>query len=160
MALHDISVVKADPSRMSDYRRVFDGSSLFRHYGQMLYDWLDGGMENGELMVAEARDGEAVGIMIMQMTSMYAGLPYIALLGVRSDYRNKGVGEKLIRYFIDTYEAKGIDRSFIAVNDFNPRARLLYTAMGFEKFTTFPEALDPTHSVYLLMRKSRINDKI
>lgn len=157
MALHDVTVVKADPTRMEDCRRVFDGSTLLRHYGDTLYDWLDGGMADGDLVVAQARDGDIVGAMIMQMTSMYAGLPYIALLGVRSDYRNKGVGEKLIRYFIDSYEAKGIDRSFIAVNDFNPRARLLYTAMGYDKFSTFPEALDPAHSVYLLMRKSKLS---
>ena len=156
MALYGVSVVKADPCRLEDYKRIFDGSTLFRHYGDMLYEWLEAGLADGELWIAEARDGEAVGAMIMTLDSVYANLPYLALLGVRSDYRNKGVGEKLIRFFIDTYEAMGIDRGFIAVNDFNPRARLLYTAMGFEKFTSFPEAKDPSHSVYLLMRKSHL----
>lgn len=156
MALHEVHIVKADPSRLEDYKKIFVDSTLLRHYGDMLYEWLEAGLASGELWIAEDRNGEAVGSMIMTLESMYANLPYLALLGVRKDYRNKGVGEKLLRYFIDSYESLGIDRGFIAVNDFNPRARLLYTAMGFNKFATFPEALDPSHNVYLLMRKSHL----
>ena len=67
--------------------------------------------------IAEDGNGEAVGFMWAQLNSIYAEQPYISLLGVRSDYRAHGVGQKLIQYFIDIYESKGFERGLIAVND-------------------------------------------
>jgi ribosomal protein S18 acetylase RimI-like enzyme len=92
--------------------------------------------------------------MWMQIESVYANMPYLALLGVRRDYRSHGIGQMLLKYFIQSYESKGYDRGFIAVNDFNPLARRLYEDMGFHKFMQMPESLDPSHNLYLLMRKT------
>lgn len=155
MAVHEVHVVKATAGKFEEYKKIFDGSSLLRHYQQDLYDWMEAGLSNDEAYIAEDRNGEAVGFMWMQLESMYAGQPYLALLGVRSDYRYHGVGQILIQYFIDTYEAQGFDRGLIAVNDFNPRARALYEDMGFHKILQYPEAISPSNNVYLLMRKTR-----
>ena len=154
MAVHEIHIVKADKSRAMDYRRIFDGSKLFRHYGENVHNWMDSALANDEVWIAEDRNGEAVGFMWMQIESVYANMPYLALLGVRTDYRSHGVGQMLIKYFIESYESNGYDRGFIAVNDFNPLARRLYEDMGFHKFMQMPESLDPSHNLYLLMRKT------
>jgi len=155
VAVNEVHVVKATAEKFEEYKKIFDGSSLLRHYGQNLYDWMEAALSDGDAFIAEDRLGEAVGFMWMQLDSMYAGQPYLALLGVRKDYRYHGVGQKLIQYFIDVYESKGFDRGLIAVNDFNPRARALYEAMGFHKILQYPEALSPSNNVYLLMRKTR-----
>ncbi len=155
MAVNEVHVVKATAEKFEEYKKIFDGSSLLRHYGQNLYDWIETALSDGEAFIAEDRLGEAVGFMWMQLDSMYAGQPYLALLGVRSDYRYHGVGQKLIQYFIDDYESKGFDHGLIAVNDFNPRARALYETMGFHKILQYPEALSSSNNVYLLMRKTK-----
>lgn len=155
MAVHEVHIVKGTADKYEEYKKIFEGSTLLRHYGDMLYDWVETGLENEEVYIAEDGNGEAVGFMWMQIQSTYAGLPYLALLGVRSDYRYHGVGQKLMQFFIDVYEKVGFDRGLIAVNDFNPRARFLYEEMGFHKLMQFPEAVNKDNNVYLLMRKSR-----
>lgn len=155
VAVHEVHVVKADPRKFEEYKRIFDGSTLLRHYQNNVYEWMEAGLADNEVFIAEDGKGEAVGFMWMQLQSMYAQQPYLALLGVRSDYRAHGVGQKLIQYFIDTYESAGYDRGLIAVNDFNPRARILYEDMGFHKILQYPEALSNSNNVYLLMRKSK-----
>lgn len=155
MAVHSVHVVKADPEKFEEYKKIFEGSSLLRHYGEDVYGWMKMGLDAGEGYIAEDANGEAVGFMWMQIPSIYADLPYIALLGVRKDYRAHGVGQLLIRFFINVYEKVGYDRALIAVNDFNPRARILYEDMGFHKLLQYPETLNPSNNVYLLMRKSK-----
>ena len=153
-----IEIVKADPAKKEDYKRIFDNSPLYNHYFKntdLLDKVLSEALKAGQAYVAVDRNGEAVGFMWMQIESVYANMPYLALLGVRTDYRSHGVGQMLIKYFIESYESKGYDRGFIAVNDFNPLARRLYEDMGFHKFMQMPESLDPSHNLYLLMRKSR-----
>ena len=155
MAVHEIHIVKAVPEKFEEYKKIFEGSTLLRHYKENIYEWMEAGLAADEVYIAEDGHGEAVGFMWMQMQSMYAEQPYLALLGVRSDYRAHGVGQKLIQFFIDAYEAAGYDRGLIAVNDFNPRARILYEDMGFHKIIQYPEALSNSNNVYLLMRRSR-----
>ncbi len=155
MAVHEVHIVKAVPEKFEEYKKIFEGSTLLRHYKENIYEWMEAGLAADEVYIAEDGHGEAVGFMWMQMQSMYAEQPYLALLGVRSDYRAHGVGQKLIQFFIDAYEAAGYDRGLIAVNDFNPRARILYEDMGFHKIIQYPEALSNSNKVYLLMRKSK-----
>lgn len=161
MAVHEINIVKGECGKYEEYVKIFEDSTLLRHYGENVYDWMKQGLMDDNVYIAVDRNGEYVGFMWMEMNSMYANQPYLDLLGVRKDYRGRGVGEKLIQYFIDTYEAAGYDRGLIAVNDFNPRARQLYESMGFHKITQFPEALTPTtNDVYLLMRKKTFNSNV
>ena len=155
MALHSVHVAKADPEKFEEYKLIFDGSSLIRHYGDNVYEWMKTALDADEAYIAEDRNGETVGFMWMQIPSMYADQPYLALLGVRNDYRAHGVGQLLIQFFINVYERAGYERGLIAVNDFNPRARILYEDMGFHKFIQYPESLNPGNNVYLLMRKTK-----
>ena len=161
MALHEVHIEKGQLSKFEDYKAVFEDSALLRHYGEYVWDWVKQGLMEESAFVAVDRNGEYVGFMWMQMESMYANQPYLSLLGVRKDYRGHGVGEMLIRHFIKLYEDAGYDRGLIAVNDFNPRARLLYESMGFHKIAQFPEALTPeTNDLYLLMRKSGFQSNV
>lgn len=155
MAVHEIHIIKGIDEKFEEYKRIFDGSSLLRHYGGYVYEWMETGLAEGNVYIAEDGNGEAVGFMWAQLKSMYAEQPYISLLGVRSDYRAHGVGQKLISYFINLYESEGYERGLIAVNDFNPRARILYEDMGFHKITSYEDAISQSNSVYLLMRKSK-----
>ena len=155
LAVHEIHIIKGSGEKFDEYRKIFDGSSLIRHYGDHVYEWMQQGLIENNVYIAEDGNGEAVGFMWAQLNSMYAEQPYISLLGVRSDYRAHGVGQRLIQHFIDIYEGEGYERGLIAVNDFNPRARILYEDMGFHKITAYQDAMSESNNVYLLMRKSR-----
>ena len=153
-----IEIVKADPAKKEDYKRIFENSQLYNHYfkkGDLLDKCLTESLKAGRAFVAVDRKGEAVGYMSMSPSDpMVDGLPCLTLLGVKDTMRGKGIGQMLLKYFIESYESKGYDRGFIAVNDFNPLARRLYEDMGFHKFMQMPESLDPSHNLYLLMRKT------
>ena len=155
MAVHEVHIIKGTGEKFEEYKRIFAGSSLLRHYGDHVYEWMEAGLAEGNVYIAEDGNGDAVGFMWAQLNSMYAEQPYIALLGVRSDYRAYVSCQTLISHFINIYEAEGYERGLIAVNDFNPRARILYEDMGFHKITAYQDAMSQSNSVYLLMRKSR-----
>lgn len=160
MALNGVHIVKGEMAKFEEYKKIFDGCSILRHYENNLYEWMEAGLAAEEVYIAEDRNGEAVGFLWMQMHSAYAGLPYVALLGVRKDYRARGVGKKLLQFFIDVYEKVGFERALIAVNDFNPRARKLYEDMGFHKLMQYEDAMQTGNNVYLLSRKSKSNYNI
>ena len=92
MAVHEIHIVKGTCEKFEEYKKIFDGSSLLRHYGDHIYEWMEQGLSENNVYIAEDGNGEAVGFMWAQLNSIYAEQPYISLLGVRSDYRAHGVG--------------------------------------------------------------------
>ena len=137
-----IEIVKADPAKKEDYKRIFENSQLYNHYfkkGDLLDKCLTESLKAGRAFVAVDRKGEAVGYMSMSPSDpMVDGLPCLTLLGVKDTQRGRGIGQMILKYFIEIYESKGYDRGFIAVNDFNPLAIRLYEDMGFHKFMQMP----------------------
>ena len=64
LAVHEVHIVKAEKSRIEDYKRIFDDSKLYSHYGENVYDWMGAALANDEVWIAEDRNGEAVGYLI------------------------------------------------------------------------------------------------
>lgn len=56
----------------------------------------------------------------------------LAHLGIRSDYRNQGLGSRLVDYFIKEAQKKGRTTVSLDVSVENPRALALYQRLGFK----------------------------
>jgi ribosomal-protein-alanine N-acetyltransferase len=104
-----------------------------------------------EVYVATA-DGHAelVGFLILSLRGAFVG--YIQSVGVRDDWRGRGLGTALIafaesRIFVETPNA------FICVSSFNERARALYQRLGYEIVGELRDYIVRGHSEWLL-RKS------
>jgi ribosomal protein S18 acetylase RimI-like enzyme len=95
-------------------------------------------------------DAQVVGFLILSMRGAFVG--YIQSVGVRDDWRGRGLGTALLafaesRIFAETPNA------FICVSSFNERARALYQRLGYEIVGELRDYIVRGHSEWLL-RKS------
>ena len=97
-------------------------------------------------------EGEAdvIGFLVLSMRGAFVG--YIQSVGVRDDWRGRGLGTALLafaesRIFTETPNA------FICASSFNERARALYERLGYEVVGELRDYIVRGHSEWLL-RKS------
>ena len=102
-----------------------------------------------EVYVAVAGD-EVVGFTILQMKGAFIG--YIQTVGVMPDWRNRGIGSKLIA-FAEERIFKMTPNVFMCVSSFNPKAQRLYKKLGYETIGELKDFIVSGHSE-ILLRKS------
>lgn len=130
-----IDIQKADPTKLEEYKHIFDNSALYTHYfkkkPELLEQWLTEYMPNA--YIAVDRNGNSVGwISISASDAHIDGLPNITLLGVKDSARGRGIGQMLISFYVDVMTQLGCEECAVVVNDWNPRARKLYDSLGFK----------------------------
>lgn len=104
-----------------------------------------------EVYVATPADGtEVVGFLILSMRGAFAG--YIQSVGVRDDWRGRGLGTRLVA-FAESRIFSETPNAFICVSSFNARARALYERLGYETVGELRDYIVRGHSEWLL-RKS------
>ena len=151
-----VNFVKGTTDKWDEYVKIFDNSPLYEHYFKgtdTLREWVYGPLESGNVIIAETDSGEPVGLMVYDMMGMYGELPYHALLGVKENCRGKGIGDQLIDIYFGICQVMGFDKCFIAVSDFNPRAKALYQKKGFKPLLLVPDLLKKGIAEWLLMKK-------
>lgn len=138
----NVTIKKGDPSRLEEYVDILRESSLWDHYyapdEQVLRGTLSDALAKGNLFIAESSSGEPVGLMHCEWKGMFGLWPYLALLGVKKNYRGMGIGHALLDTFESVGRALGARNLFICVSGFNPRARALYISKGFRKVALIP----------------------
>ena len=81
----------------------------------------------------------------------HGDMQYIAHIGVDPEFRSRGIGEKIVRYLIDSGRELGLPKATLDVSCENPRAEALYARMGFvvayEKTSNYRNATShiPSH---------------
>jgi len=95
-------------------------------------------------------DSEVVGFLILSMRGAFVG--YIQSVGVRDDWRGRGLGTALIAFAESRIFAE-TPNVFICVSSFNGRARALYQRLGYEIVGELRDYIVRGHSEWLL-RKS------
>ena len=131
----NVTIVKADPSRLAECREVFLDSALYDHYFTAegrLEGMLATAVEKGELWLAVTSRNEVAGVMWMEMTGFFDVFPYLALLGVKKSFRGMGVGHVLLQALIERCE-RGPWRQMVAVigNSGNAGSIALHAVHGF-----------------------------
>ena len=134
----DIRIVKAVPERKEDYYEIMRESNLYTHYGDTLFMFVDDALVKGTLYIAEKSDGEAVGLADCRWKGMFDYYPYLALLGVKKQYRGMGVGTELLKAYEIICRSLGAEKIFLCVDAFNPRAKRLYISEGYRKYGFIP----------------------
>lgn len=140
-----IEIVKADPAKKEDYKRIFENSPLYNHYFKktdLLDKVLTDDLKSGNAYVAVDRNGEAVGYMSMKASEPTVdGLPCLTLLGVKDTMRGRGIGQMLIAFYVGVMTGLGFKECALIVNDWNPRARKLYDSLGFKLRRSFEDKI-------------------
>ncbi|MBQ4117447.1 MAG: GNAT family N-acetyltransferase [Oscillospiraceae bacterium] len=152
-----IEIVKADPAKKEDYKRIFDNSPLYNHYFKNT-DFLDKvlseALKAGQAYVAVDRNGEAVGYMSMKASDeMVDGLPCLTLLGVKDTKRGRGIGQMLIAFYVGVMSGLGFGECALVVNDWNPRARKLYDSLGFKLRRSYEDKVIGGWMNHILVKK-------
>ena len=96
------------------------------------------------------KDGEILGFVVISMTGAFIG--YVKSIYTAPEWRNKGIGSKLMSYVEDRIfrEAPNV---FICVSDFNEDAQRLYRRLGYEVVGELKDYLVSGKSE-ILMRKT------
>lgn len=140
----NVNIVKADPGRLAECHAVFLDSALYDHYfveEGRLDRHLSTATERGELWMAVTAQNEVVGVMAMELDGFFGAFPYLALLGVKKNFRGMGVGHVLLRTFEGVARGLGYRKASMLVSHFNPRAKALYQSMGYRKVGYVPDAI-------------------
>ena len=101
-----------------------------------------------EVYVALAQD-QVVGFLILQMNGAFVG--YLQTVGVRPDWRNRGIGSRLIQ-FAEERIFREAPNVFICVSSFNPRAQTLYERLGYEAVGELKDYIVSGHAEILLRK--------
>lgn len=94
-------------------------------------------------------DGELAGFMVLCMEGAFVG--YLQSICVAPEYRNRGIGSRLLAYC----EARILASSpnvFLCVSSFNQDARRWYQRMGYEVIGELRDYLVEGHSEMLLRK--------
>ena len=102
-----------------------------------------------EVYVALLKE-EIAGFMILQMRGPFIG--FIQTVGVKPEWRNKGIGSKLVQ-FAEERIFKVTPNVFMCVSSFNPKAQRLYKKLGYETIGELKDFIVSGHSE-ILLRKS------
>lgn len=142
----NVTIVKADASRLAECREVFLDSPLYDHYfsrDDRLDTALSTAVKKGELWLAIASQDEVVGCMCIELTGFFGAFPYLGLLGVKKNCRGMGVGHVLLGTYEGVARALGYRKVSLMVSHFNPRAKALYQSLGYKKSGYVPDAILP-----------------
>ena len=102
-----------------------------------------------EVYLAFVKD-EIVGFIVLIMSGALVG--YIQTVAVMPEWRNKGIGSRLLKFAEDTIFAKA-PNAFMCVSSFNKKAQGLYQRLGYEVIGELKDYVVPGHSE-ILLRKS------
>jgi len=101
-----------------------------------------------EVYVALAQ-GQVVGFLILQMHGAFVG--YIQTVGVMPDWRNRGIGSRLIQ-FAEERIFRETPNVFICVSSFNSHAQRLYERLGYAVIGELKDYIVSGHSEILLRK--------
>ncbi len=94
-------------------------------------------------------EGKMVGFIILVMQGALVG--YIQSVGVWPEWRNKGIGSRLMKFAEERIFGE-TPNAFIFVSSFNERALRLYRRLGYEIVGELREYIVPGHSEMLLRK--------
>ncbi|MDR1580986.1 MAG: GNAT family N-acetyltransferase [Synergistaceae bacterium] len=155
MAL-DIRLSLGISDDIGGYEEVFRDSALYSRYfadDDRLVRTLLYALERRELWVAaNGASGGIIGVMQVQMTGFFGAFPYLALLGVKKEWRGKGAGRFMIAAFEEAARQGGYRKTSIMASSFNPRAANLYRSLGYKKIGYLEDAFKKGIGEYIFVK--------
>jgi ribosomal protein S18 acetylase RimI-like enzyme len=92
---------------------------------------------------------QVVGFIVLVMHGPFRG--YLQTVGVMPQWRNRGIGTKLIEY-AEGRILREAPNVFMCVSSFNEQAQKLYARLGYEVVGELREFIVPNHSEILLRK--------
>ena len=117
-----------------------------------LHRILSRGFENNEIYVALDSTNQCVGFLWSEINGTFGVYPYLHMLTVDKQHRQKGIGKQMISYF-ENEIAKSYGKVFLMVGDFNERAKKLYENLDYKVIGVLPSFYKAGVNEYLMMKE-------
>ena len=108
------------------------------------------GIHQGNLYVALIGE-ECVGFTYIIPKGAFHSFPYLHIIAVKEDYRDRGIGKALLD-FSESIASKMADKLFLVVADYNPDAKRFYERNGYQQVGEIPNLYRPGITEYLMAK--------
>ena len=112
---------------------LYEFDSVFPHNREKVSDydnWASKISDNGFAVVTDNNDHAGMAVFYANDTEARKG--YISLIGLKPDFRGRGLGKSLLSDVIDEMKKNGMNSALLEVDDDNQSAKDFYTRFGFE----------------------------
>jgi ribosomal protein S18 acetylase RimI-like enzyme len=151
----DINIIKADRRYLDDCKIALMNSELGRTYfadEKKALNTITEGITKEEIFVALNDEDICIGFIWVILNGTFHSFPYLHIIAVKDEYRNLGIGKKLMEYF-EKVVSEGCSKVFLVVADFNPKAKQLYQRIGYNEVGKLPNLYKNGITEYLMMKE-------
>jgi len=151
----DINIIKAENKHLIECKVSLQKSELGRVYFQeedKAIKVLSEGISKGEIFVAIDKEGICLGFVWFIINGAFHSFPYLHIIAVKEEFRNLGIGKKLLKYF-EEVTSKIYSKLFLVVSEFNPKAKQLYQGIGYTEVGIIPNLYKPGVTEFLMMKE-------
>ena len=92
-----------------------------------------------------------VGFTYIIPKGAFHGFPYLHLIAVKEEYRDRGIGKALLDYS-ERIASEMADKLFLVVADYNPDAKRFYERNGYRQAGEIPNLYRPGITEYLMAK--------
>ena len=142
-----VKAEKADLDQCTDILFISGLGKLYYFKKEFLRTQLEKSMYMDEIFVEkeikdeEASTSEVKGVIWYQKEGLFHAFHYLHMIGVRSDFRQQGVGSRLMDFYeqdaLRNGKSQMCTKAFLLVNDLNTDAQQFYQNRGYEKVGEF-----------------------
>ncbi len=128
-----VRIRKLKKNDIDTIARIVAETELWQRYGlnfEKARNKFEKGVQRGaNIFVAEIKD-EIAGFIWYVPDGAFDRSGYVELIGVKRNFRGRGVGEKLMEFVENLFSPESI---FLLVSDFNEKAQKFYSRLGYKK---------------------------
>ena len=148
------TIIKGSIDYLDDCEQALVNSKLGRIYfnkSESARKALEKGFSEDKIYVALGDDKSCIGFIWFTLHGAFHSFPYLHIIAVKEQYRNKGIGTKLLKFFEDRC-FENYSKVFLVVADFNPDAKRLYESMGYAEVGCIPDLYKAGITEHLMMK--------
>ena len=149
-----ISFAKGNKQHLKDCRdalcRSVLGEKYFSSPGSAENAILEG-IRQGNLYVALIGE-ECVGFTYIIPKGAFHSFPYLHIIAIKEEYRDRGIGKALLDYSERT-AFEMADKLFLVVADYNPDAKRFYERNGYQQVGEIPSLYRSGITEYIMTKK-------
>ena len=151
--MQEITFAKGNEQHLKDCRDALCQSTLGERYfsspGSAENAILEG-IRQENLYVAFIGE-ECVGFTYIIPKGAFHSFPYLHIIAVKEEYRNKGIGKALLDYS-EKIAYEMADRFFLVVGDYNPDAKRFYERNGYQQVGEISNLYRPGVTEYMMAK--------
>ena len=151
--MQEITFAKGNELHLKDCRDALCQSTLGERYfssPESAEIAIFEGIHQENLYVALIGE-ECVGFTYIIPKGAFHSFPYLHIIAVKEEYRNKGIGKALLDYS-EKIAYEMADKFFLVVADYNPEAKRFYERNGYQQVGAIPGLYRPGVTEYMMTK--------